>query len=313
MATVNCRVRRSTAAGVLFIDPSLPDFSLAYGGNIVGVMLGCTGKVGLDIEVIRARQGGFVPLQQQYLSNTEKVWIARQEDRLEATTQLWAIRQSVLKISGLGNSGLDTLRLQPGAGKLRSSATPQVETLSAIHNDIAWACSRSPSLQRLHYWYMQPNGRLANVDRENARRWSCYQRFYALPAMFRYRRYPTDIPRTGCGQASDLDKKDLLFIWVSMALRTLGEIAAAADSTRSTSHTAQRQKAGLYRLFHRPIRSSAPALTATLADERLPYAINKQGGLMPSLSLLRFIAWISARQPMLSSAQTAAPPPPRRG
>ncbi|WCF12182.1 hypothetical protein N4G58_13855 [Edwardsiella piscicida] len=61
MATVNCRGRRSTAADALFIDPSLPDFSLAYGGNIVGVMLGCTGKVGLDIEVIRARQGGFVP------------------------------------------------------------------------------------------------------------------------------------------------------------------------------------------------------------------------------------------------------------
>ncbi|ACY86378.1 4'-phosphopantetheinyl transferase superfamily protein [Edwardsiella piscicida] len=171
---IDCRGRP------FFIDPSLPDFSLAYGGNIVGVMLGCTGKVGLDIEVIRARQGGFVPLQQQYLSNTEKVWIARQEDRLEAITQLWAIRQSVLKISGLGNSGLDTLRIQPGAGKLRSSATPQVETLSAIHNDIAWACSRSPSLQRLHYWYMQPNGRLANVDREKR------QALELLPTFLRF-------------------------------------------------------------------------------------------------------------------------------
>ena len=149
-----------------FIDPTLPDFSLAYAGHIVGVMLGCTGQVGRDIEVIRARQGGFIPLQQQWLSNTEKAWIARQEDRLEAITQLWTIRQSILKISGLGDSGLPTLHIQPGAGKLRSSVTPQVETLSAIHHDMAWSCSRSPALQRLHYWHMQPNGRLANVDKE---------------------------------------------------------------------------------------------------------------------------------------------------
>lgn len=155
-------------------------------------MLGCTGKVGLDIEVIRARQGGFVTLQQQYLSNTEKVWIARQEDRLEAITQLWAIRQSVLKISGLGNSGLGTLQLQPGVGKLRSSATPQVETLSAIHKDIAWPVVAHPLCSGCTTGICSPTVAWPTLIERNARHWNCYQRFYALPAIFLYKRYQVD-------------------------------------------------------------------------------------------------------------------------
>lgn len=89
-----------------------------------------------------------------------------QADRLEATTQLWAIRESVLKISGLGTSGLQTLRLQPNAGKLRSTATPQVETISAIQGEIAWACSKSPTLGQLNYWLMDKNNQLINITAE---------------------------------------------------------------------------------------------------------------------------------------------------
>ncbi|STR05317.1 Uncharacterised protein [Hafnia alvei] len=130
-------------------------------------MLGTNGKVGMDVEIIRARQGGFIHLQQQYITSGEKIWIDGQADRLEATTQLWAIRESVLKISGLGTSGLQTLRLLPGAGKLRSTVTPQVETISAIQGEIAWACSKSPTLGQLNYWLMdQEENQLVNITAE---------------------------------------------------------------------------------------------------------------------------------------------------
>lgn len=39
-----------------FADHHLPDFSLAYAANTVGVLLSAEGKVGLDIEVMRARR-----------------------------------------------------------------------------------------------------------------------------------------------------------------------------------------------------------------------------------------------------------------
>lgn len=150
-----------------FVDPTLPDFSLGYAGSVIALMLGTNGKVGMDVEIIRARQGGFIHLQQQYITSGEKIWIDGQADRLEATTQLWAIRESVLKISGLGTSGLQTLRLLPGAGKLRSTVTPQVETISAIQGEIAWACSKSPSLGQLNYWLMdQEENQLVNITAE---------------------------------------------------------------------------------------------------------------------------------------------------
>jgi len=40
-----------------FADNHLPDFSLAYASDTVGVLLSNEGKVGLDIEVMRARGG----------------------------------------------------------------------------------------------------------------------------------------------------------------------------------------------------------------------------------------------------------------
>ncbi|WP_268648135.1 4'-phosphopantetheinyl transferase family protein, partial [Escherichia coli] len=107
----------------------LPDFSLAYASNTVGVLLSDEGKVGLDIEVMRARGSRQSALQNAHQTPAESAWIGAQDDRLEAETQLWSIRQSVLKISGLGNSGQSTLRLHPFSGHLRSSATPDVQVM----------------------------------------------------------------------------------------------------------------------------------------------------------------------------------------
>ncbi|KFK93786.1 MULTISPECIES: 4'-phosphopantetheinyl transferase superfamily protein [unclassified Serratia (in: enterobacteria)] len=132
-----------------FVDPYLPDFSLAYAGNTVGALLSLEGKVGLDIEVIRARGRN---LQQQYQSVTEQAWIEEQDDRLEAETQLWSIRQCVLKLCGLNNDGQETLHLYPFSGHLRSSAAPIVHVMSEAGEYLSWACARTPGLERLICW-----------------------------------------------------------------------------------------------------------------------------------------------------------------
>ena len=135
-----------------FADHQLPDFSLAYASNTVGVLLSDEGKVGLDIEVMRARGTRQSALQHAHQTPAESAWIGAQDDRLEAETQLWSIRQSVLKISGLGNSGQATLRLHPFSGHLRSSATPDVQVMSDADEYLSWACAGSPGLDRLLCW-----------------------------------------------------------------------------------------------------------------------------------------------------------------
>ncbi|VXC40042.1 4'-phosphopantetheinyl transferase family protein [Serratia oryzae] len=132
-----------------FVEPHLPDFSFAYAGNTVGALLSLEGKVGLDIEVMRARGRN---LQRQYQSVAEQAWIDAQDDRLEAETQLWSIRQSVLKLSGLGNDEQRTLHLHPFSGHLRSNTMPNVQVMSDAGEYLSWACARSPGLDRLICW-----------------------------------------------------------------------------------------------------------------------------------------------------------------
>ena len=140
-----------------FADANLPDFSLAYAGNTLGVMLSSEGKVGLDMEVIRARSSQVMQLHNEHLSSAEQAWVTEQTEPLEAATQLWCIRQSILKLSGLGNSGLDTLRLHPASGRLRSSVLPDVQVVSDSDSLFAWACAQSPTLGRMVQWRFQPD------------------------------------------------------------------------------------------------------------------------------------------------------------
>ncbi|MFI8415997.1 4'-phosphopantetheinyl transferase family protein [Serratia sp. NPDC078593] len=139
-----------------FADTHLPDFSLAYAGNTVGVLLSHKGKVGLDIEVVRARCNNQQALQYQYQSPAELAWISAQDDRLQAETQLWSIRQSVLKVSGLGNSGQSTLSLRPFSAQLRSSASPNVQVMSDADEYQSWACAHESTLTQLICWHYEP-------------------------------------------------------------------------------------------------------------------------------------------------------------
>ncbi|MCS3406520.1 4'-phosphopantetheinyl transferase superfamily protein [Serratia sp. AKBS12] len=163
-----------------FADHHLPDFSLAYAGNTVGVLLSNEGRVGLDIEVMRARVANQQKLQHQYQSASETAWIGMQDDRLEAETQLWSIRQSVLKISGLGNSGQATLSLRPFSGQLRSSVTPKVQVVSDADAYQSWACAREPQLERLICWHYEPQLGLERKGELSARSSSDSLRFIRL-------------------------------------------------------------------------------------------------------------------------------------
>lgn len=132
-----------------FVDSHLPDFSLAYAGNTIGVLLSLEGKVGLDIEVMRARGHNLL---HQYFSSAENAWITAQYDRLEAETQLWCIRQSVLKLCGLTNGGQGSLHLHPFSGHLRCHIAPHVQVMSDAEEYLCWACAHEPGLNRLICW-----------------------------------------------------------------------------------------------------------------------------------------------------------------
>ena len=147
-----------------FADTNLPDFSLAYAGNTLGVMLSSEGKVGLDMEVIRARSSRILQLHNAHLSSAEQAWVAEQNEPMEASTQLWCIRQSVLKLSGLGNSGLNTVRLHPASARLRSSVLPDVQVASDSDSLFAWACAQSPTLGRMVQWRYHPDTGFSQIQ-----------------------------------------------------------------------------------------------------------------------------------------------------
>lgn len=139
-----------------FASSGLPDFSLAYAGNTIGVILSSEGKVGLDLEILHAR----TPLhqaRQSALSAVEKTWITMQSDPNEAALQLECIRQSVHKISGLSDIASDSLSLNPTSGRLRSNITAHLQVLSDIEDADIWSCAHAPAVQRMICWHYTPD------------------------------------------------------------------------------------------------------------------------------------------------------------
>lgn len=141
-----------------FADPELPDFSLSYAGNMVGVLLaeeGC--RAGLDMEIVRAHSRQTLEHYQQTFSSGEKAWINAQNDPAEACTQIWTIRQSILKMTGEGNNGYDALRLHPASGRLRSSTLADIQAICDVEALMVWSCALSPGTDRLHLWEYDDN------------------------------------------------------------------------------------------------------------------------------------------------------------
>lgn len=167
-----------------FESPDLPDFSLAYAGSTVGVLISSEGKVGLDLEIIHARSALINSQQQLQLSAVEKTWIAMQSDPVESSLQLWCIRQSMLKMAGLNEQNLLTLSLNPASGRLRSTVTPEAQVMSDIEGSLTWACAQSPSIIRLQCWRYEPeNGftRTQTLSVEQQSESPHFMKFISLP------------------------------------------------------------------------------------------------------------------------------------
>ncbi|WP_168403873.1 4'-phosphopantetheinyl transferase family protein [Erwinia amylovora] len=136
-----------------FSDPDLPDFSFAYAGNVVGVLLGDEGeRAGLDMEIVRAHSRQTLENQFEHLSSGEKTWVNAQNDAIEASTQLWTLRQSILKLIGEDISSVGSLQLHPASGRLRSMNRPDIQALCDAEPSLVWSCALSPGNDRLNLW-----------------------------------------------------------------------------------------------------------------------------------------------------------------
>lgn len=136
-----------------FADRDLPDFSIAYAGNMVGVLLAEEGgRAGLDMEIVRAHSRQTQEQLMQALTSGERAWINAQQDFMEAVTQIWTLRQSILKLTGEGSDNMASLRLQPAAGRLRSMSYPDIQAVCDAEPTLVWSCALSPATQRLHLW-----------------------------------------------------------------------------------------------------------------------------------------------------------------
>ncbi|KAA8998413.1 hypothetical protein FJU30_15515 [Affinibrenneria salicis] len=146
-----------------FADTHLPDISIGYAGNTIGIMLSEEGKVGMDIELVHVRAASQAQTSRQDYSQAEKIWIDAQTDPLEAATQLNTIRHAVLKIAETCPGPQESLKLHPASGRLRIGSLPAVEVMSDVDDYLAWACAHTPMLNRLVLWNYTANDGLTKT------------------------------------------------------------------------------------------------------------------------------------------------------
>lgn len=136
-----------------FADDDLPDFSIAYAGNAVGVLLAEEGgRAGLDMEIVRAHSRQTQEQLLRGLTSGERAWINAQHDLMEALTQIWTLRQSILKLTGESHNAMTSLRLHPAAGRLRSMSYPDIQAVCDAEPMLVWSCALSSATQRLQLW-----------------------------------------------------------------------------------------------------------------------------------------------------------------
>ncbi|TDX16001.1 phosphopantetheinyl transferase [Buttiauxella sp. BIGb0552] len=139
----------ATAAGrPHFADPSLMDFSIAYAGNNVAVLITTEGRCGLDIEINQSF--GHLPsvASGSTLRSNESIWINNQKNPDEARAQLRTLHQSTFKLTGREES----LQLLPGAGRIRASDQSEIEAISDVEGLLIWGCVVSPAIEKLSLW-----------------------------------------------------------------------------------------------------------------------------------------------------------------
>ncbi|KNC11331.1 hypothetical protein AC791_05205 [Klebsiella sp. RIT-PI-d] len=137
-----------------FVDPTLPQFSIAYAGNIAGVALTTEGDCGLALALQRTLPGthpAHLPERYHFTSN-EALWINNQNDPYEARIQLLALRRSIVKLTGNMESDTQGLQLLPGAGRLRTGNAVHVEAICDAEAVLVWSVAATPAIERLKVW-----------------------------------------------------------------------------------------------------------------------------------------------------------------
>ncbi|MBS0848101.1 hypothetical protein [Citrobacter sp. JGM124] len=132
-----------------FSDTTMPDFSIAYAGNIVGILLTPEGRCGLDMKL----HGNFAPHAQDTspygYSGNEIIWANNQLDPNEARSQLSALRQSILKLTETSSK---SLQLLPISGRLKIEDAPHIKAVSDVEDILVWGCATTPGTDELELW-----------------------------------------------------------------------------------------------------------------------------------------------------------------
>ncbi|PKH23546.1 phosphopantetheinyl transferase [Enterobacterales bacterium CwR94] len=147
----------SAAGRPCFLDNELPDFSIAYAGNMIGVLLAEeNGKAGLDMEIVRAHSRQTLEHHHQHFTSAERAWINAQSDPAEAATQIWTLRQSILKLTDNDAQMRDrALQLHPASGRLRAMNQPNLQAICDAEPLLVWSCAFSPETDKLRLWEYQ--------------------------------------------------------------------------------------------------------------------------------------------------------------
>lgn len=132
-----------------FVDPTLPDFSVAYAGNMVGVLLTPDGQCGLAMSLQRRIA---TPAQDATYAagGNEIIWANNQLDPNEARSQLYTLRQSVVKLM---DESEVSLQLLPISGRLKVDNAPYIETISDVEDILVWGCAATPGIVGLQLWH----------------------------------------------------------------------------------------------------------------------------------------------------------------
>lgn len=131
-----------------FRDAALPAFSLSHSRDRIGVALGGTTPIGLDIELPRPRTH-LTDMADALYSAPERDWMAS-GPALERFYLLWCIREAALKAGGHGLAELSRVEVDPAAATLRYPRTPHGQVLAGLHDGCSWAL-HAPWPARLHW------------------------------------------------------------------------------------------------------------------------------------------------------------------
>lgn len=143
-------IKLSASGRPHFVDPTLPDFSIAYAGNMVGVLLAHEGQCGLDMSLQR-RFAIPTPAPDTTYSagGNEIIWANNQQDPHEARSQIYTLRQSIHKLIEVSEV---SLQLLPISGRLKVDNAPYIETISDVEDILIWGCAATPGIVGLQLW-----------------------------------------------------------------------------------------------------------------------------------------------------------------